>query len=102
MKWDMERIGEVIAHACQDRAQDRYQSAAEMLDDLESAGDFAFRSMFDEIEPTPGHARTGIDSAARLRAQILYLVIRSVPWIAGLVALWLILDWLRDVFGRGG
>ncbi len=88
-KWDMTKINELIVRACAASAKDRYESAVEMLDDLEACAVFPFGALFDEMEPSNTEAtvtRHGISNR-----QIVLALIRAIPWILGFVALLMVL-----------
>lgn len=102
-KWDMNKINDVIVRACNPNAAERYQSAHDMLDDLEACADFPFKSLFDDLDSAaaggagaPGGG--GVGGAAnhsRLGAQIVLAALRALPWVLGFAALLIVLNRLR-------
>lgn len=91
VKWDMERVNQVIVRACAPTAARRFPSASEMLDELEACADYPFRSLFDDLDsvdmaPAP--------TAASVQAQIAIAALRAVPWVVGFASLLVLLAWL--------
>jgi len=83
MRWDLQRVNDVIVRACSSRAADRYPSASAMLEDLEASTHLPFDSLFEELasasdEPPP--------TAAEVALELGYAFIRVIPWILGFIA----------------
>ncbi len=79
--WDMERVGRVVERACVPAAQDRYPSAAAMLEDLEACQQLR-GSLLDELEiPNPPTR----PAAWKILTQLAFAFIHRLPWIAAAV-----------------
>ncbi|MEK7731561.1 MAG: protein kinase [Planctomycetota bacterium] len=80
--WEMARVGQVIARACAPSAEERYASAAAMLEDLEASRQLTGGSLLEEIElavvPAPRSQWT-------IAAQIALAFIHRLPWLVGMV-----------------
>jgi len=95
MKWDIERVSNVIVRACAPKADDRYANADEMLSGLESCGDFGFHTLFDEVDPDEVGAVETEMAPPPIGAQILLAALRAIPYVLGFVALLIVLHYLR-------
>ncbi len=82
--WDHERVSRVILRACAEHASDRYESASQMLEDLEQSVELTVESLYDGIGDATG-ARDS--STAREAIQLGYALLRMIPWIFGILAL---------------
>ncbi|RJP33832.1 MAG: hypothetical protein C4547_11665 [Phycisphaerales bacterium] len=90
-KWDMAKINELIVRACAPAADDRYQSAVEMLDDLEACAVFPFGALFDEMDPSNTET-VSVRRGAPSSRQIVLALIRAIPWVLAFIALLLVLN----------
>ena len=84
MRWDLERVGEVIARACADAAAERYPTAGVMLEDLEASAKLPFGSLFDGLDQPKRHDRVTISEAT---LQLGFAFIRTIPWILLFIAI---------------
>ncbi len=83
MRWDLQRISDVIVRACADSATDRYSDASAMLEDLEATARPPYDSLFEELaKPLEKRPR----STAQLAVQLGFALINTIPWILGFVA----------------
>ncbi|MHC5111797.1 MAG: serine/threonine-protein kinase [Planctomycetota bacterium] len=81
-KWPQDRVQEIIDQACAPNAGDRYDSAGDMLEDLEACNEPTFESLYEELAtPAPVHNET-----TREAIQLGFAALRLVPWIIGLIA----------------
>jgi serine/threonine protein kinase len=83
MRWDLQRVSDVIVRACSNRAGDRYPSASAMLEDLEASTQLPFESLFEALDSSSQEQpRTG----AQVALELGYAFIRVIPWILGFIA----------------
>lgn len=91
-RWDLRKIDELIQRACSHRAADRFESAGEMLENLEACSDLPIESLFFET----GIGQKPQDAAETAPWKLwLLLASRALPWAAGLIALAMVLHFLR-------
>ncbi len=90
-RWSRNRISRVIARSCADIANKRYESAADMLNDLEQCVELTVESLFDDLEETPPASPR---SAAHEAIELGYATIRALPWIFAIIALLVIVSLL--------
>ena len=83
MRWDLQRVSDVIVRACSDEAADRYQSASAMLEDLEASTKLLFDSLFEELNAPP---KDTPPTAAEVALDLGYAFIRVIPWILAFLA----------------
>jgi serine/threonine protein kinase len=82
-RWDPERVSEVLVRACADDAEDRYASAAAMLEELEATARLPFDSLFSELDrPGQNESRANVHAAIQLG----FAFVRMMPWILGFIA----------------
>ncbi len=82
-RWDPERVSEVLVRACADNAEDRYASAAAMLEELEATATLPFDSLFSELnKPGQNESRASVHAAIQLG----FAFVRMLPWILGFIA----------------
>jgi len=93
-KWDMPRVEELIIRACAPDAEQRYQSASELLEDLESCAELPFGSILDEIDAGDAQPARPLDQSP-IDKQIIIALIRTIPWIAGFITLLVLLSWFK-------
>ena len=91
-RWNRNRISRVIAHSCADTADERYESATAMLNDLEQCVELTVESLFDDVEEAPPTAPSR--STAREAIELGYATIRALPWIFAIIALLVIVSLL--------
>jgi len=101
LRWDLEKVSDVLVRACAAEAGKRYPSAAEMLEDLEACGDQPFHTLFDDAEGGEP-ARQAPALGGPNRAQVILALLRTVPWVLGFVAFALLLSRLRAWIGSWG
>lgn len=82
MRWDLQRISDVIVRACSNRAADRYPSAAAMLEDLEASTKLPFDSLFEALDSEP---KEPSPTATEVALELGYAFIRVIPWILGFI-----------------
>lgn len=90
-KWDLSKVNEVLIRACAPTAAERYRNGAEMLDHLEACADFPFRSLFDDLADTSSIGRSAPIPRFSPRQQMILALARTAVWVAGLVAIILLL-----------
>ena len=93
-KWDMAKVEELITRACAPDAEQRYQSASELLEDLESCAELPFGSILDEIDAGDAQPARPLDQSP-IDKQIIIALIRTIPWIAGFITLLVLLSWFK-------
>ncbi len=79
MRWDLQRINDVIVRACADSATDRYSNASAMLEDLEATARLPYDSLFEELAKPP-------EKRHRSAVQLAVALINTIPWILGFVS----------------
>ncbi|MGB2987758.1 MAG: protein kinase [Phycisphaerae bacterium] len=84
MRWDLQRVSDVIVHACADHASDRYPNAYVMLEDLEASAKLPFDSLFEGLDSSEEPSRITVSQAA---LQLGFAFIRSIPWILLFIAI---------------
>lgn len=83
MRWDLQRISDVIVRACAHDAADRYADASAMIKDLEASTRLPYDSLFEEI----GRAEQTAPSANTHPAiELGFAFVRTIPWILGFIA----------------
>ena len=97
-KWDMAKVEELITRACAPAAEQRYQSASDILEDLEACAQRPFGSILDEIDAADAQLRRPLHKSPGDK-QITVALIRTIPWIAGFITLLVLLSWFK---GSGG
>ncbi len=100
LKWDMNRLNELVVRACSPDAADRYPMGSDMLDDLEACADFPFRTLFDDLNssstaPEGRRSRSPKGTVGTVAAQILLAAVRAIPWIVALAIVVIVVAWLK-------
>jgi len=88
-RWSYDLVCRVITRACADTAEERYQSATAMLNDLEQCVEMTVESLFDGVEVPEVRSTISTSSEA---VQLGYAFLRTLPWIFGIIALLLIIS----------
>jgi hypothetical protein len=94
VQWDLTRVSEVIEHACQPEAADRYPDARALLDELEACADSPFHGLFNDLDTGGSHAEPLVDPSWDPKREVtkpkpgadrelLLATLRAVPWIVG-------------------
>jgi serine/threonine protein kinase len=83
MRWDLQRVSDVIVRACSSSAANRYPTASAMLEDLEASTRPRFDSLFAEVEAA---TKEPPPTAAEVALELGYAFIRVIPWILGFIA----------------
>jgi len=91
--WNHERVSRLILRACAERASDRFESASQMLSDLEQCVELTFESLFDGLEDASGPPSSSTASEA---INLGYALLRAIPWIFGILALLLVMSLLAN------
>lgn len=76
-RWDTRRIDDVISRACAPESEDRYQSAAAMLEELEAC---RFEgTVFEELTAVA----KPVTARPQVAVQLAFAFIHRIPWIMG-------------------
>ncbi len=85
MKWNMQKVSDLIVRACKPDASDRYQSANEMLEDLEACGDQALRTFFEDMDQAETCAPAYVPVGKPFGERVLFSVLDNLPHILGFI-----------------
>ncbi len=91
VRWDWERVTRVLARATSPRAEVRYAHAAAMLEEWEACQSLPVDIFEETAEQLASDMR---QETAREAIELGYTLIRSLPWVFGILALIVILTLL--------